>query len=178
MPRLYTEKKHAQALNELREEYDGRLKELQAALVELKEENRRLSAEISLLTAQKQSISDAIIAASEKRKEMQGELNAFIEAQKALAVQAAEKAQALLCDVRAAYPDEADSLRFSAFERRLRALLSPGEESSEEGNADPGAFETDGEGGGLAFSAAEPSETADGEWDLQEVLKALGLSDD
>ena len=73
MSRLYTQRRHEQALGELKAEYDGRLKELQAALAELKEENRSLSAEISLLTAQKQSISDAMIAAGEKRDEMQAQ---------------------------------------------------------------------------------------------------------
>lgn len=124
MSRLYTQRRHEQALGELKAEYDGRLKELQAALAELKEENRSLSAEISLLTAQKQSISDAMIAAGEKREEMQAQLAVFIESEKAIAVQAAEKAQALLEDVRAAYPDEAASRRFSDFERRLKTLLS------------------------------------------------------
>lgn len=104
MPGLYSARRHREELSSLSEEYETRLKELQAALTELKEENRRLSAEISLLRAQKQSISDAIIAAGEKREEMQRELDAFSAAQKALAVQAAEKAQRLLEDVRAAYP--------------------------------------------------------------------------
>ena len=101
MPGLYSARRHREELSSLSEEYETRLKELQAALTELKEENRRLSAEISLLRAQKQSISDAIIAAGEKREEMQRELDAFSAAQKALAVQAAEKAQRLLEDVRA-----------------------------------------------------------------------------
>lgn len=179
MPRLYTEKRHKEALNALKEDYDGRVKELQTALAELKEENRRLSAEIAQLSAQKQSISDALIAAGEKREEMQGELNAFIEAQKSIAVQAAEKAQTLLGDVRAAYPDETASARFSAFERRLRALLSPEaaeSELAEEAEEIPEA-ENDGHAE-LAFSAAEPSERADGSWELKEVLETLGLSDD
>lgn len=86
MSRLYTQRRHEQALGELKAEYDGRLKELQAALAELKEENRSLSAEISLLTAQKQSISDAMIAAGEKREEMQAQLAVFIESEKAIAM--------------------------------------------------------------------------------------------
>ena len=81
MSRLYTQRRHEQALGELKAEYDGRLKELQAALAELKEENRSLSAEISLLSAQKQSISDAMIAAGEKREEMQAQLAVFIESE-------------------------------------------------------------------------------------------------
>ena len=68
MPGLYSARRHREELSSLSEEYETRLKELQAALTELKEENRRLSAEISLLRAQKQSISDAIIAAGEKRE--------------------------------------------------------------------------------------------------------------
>ncbi|MFQ9739173.1 MAG: hypothetical protein ACLR06_16720 [Christensenellaceae bacterium] len=82
MPGLYSARRHREELSSLSEEYETRLKELQAALTELKEENRRLSAEISLLRAQKQSISDAIIAAGEKREEMQRELDAFSAAQK------------------------------------------------------------------------------------------------
>ena len=120
MPGLYSARRHREELSSLSEEYETRLKELQAALTELKEENRRLSAEISLLRAQKQSISDAIIAAGEKREEMQRELDAFSASQKALAVQAAEKAQRLLEDVRAAYPDEETSARFSRTERTER----------------------------------------------------------
>ena len=93
MPGLYSARRHREELSSLSEEYETRLKELQAALTELKEENRRLSAEISLLRAQKQSISDAIIAAGEKREEMQRELDAFSAAQKALAVQARGRAR-------------------------------------------------------------------------------------
>ena len=66
--KLYSARRHEREISALSEEYDGRLKDLQAALAELKEENRRLSAEISVLRAQKQSISDAMIAASEKTR--------------------------------------------------------------------------------------------------------------
>ncbi len=188
MPRLYSEKRHERELAKVREEYDGRLKDLQAALAELKEENRRLAAETALLEAQKASISEAMIAASEKRGEMQREFESFVAAEKALAVQAAEKAQALLEDVRAAYPNETLSARFSAFERRLGelfgakarkdscgegdALFSAGDAETEEALADDPFLHKE-----LAFSAAAPSALADGEWDLKEVLATLGLDD-
>ena len=182
MSRLYTQRRHEQALGELKAEYDGRLKELQAALAELKE-NRSLSAEISLLTAQKQSISDAMIAAGEKREEMQAQLAVFIESEKAIAVQAAEKAQALLEDVRAAYPDEAASRRFSDFERRLKTLLSPpsqgeSEEDEAENSLSEEEFFPRELHSCLAFSASETSEKAGEEWELKEVLETLGLCDD
>ena len=183
MSRLYTQRRHEQALGELKAEYDGRLKELQAALAELKEENRSLSAEISLLSAQKQSISDAMIAAGERREEMQAQLAVFIESEKAIAVQAAEKAQALLEDVRAAYPDEAASRRFSDFERRLKTLLSPpsqgeSEEEEAENSLSEEEFSPRELHSGLAFSASETSEKAGEEWELKEVLETLGLCDD
>jgi hypothetical protein len=179
MPGLYSARRHREELSSLSEEYETRLKELQAALTELKEENRRLSAEISLLRAQKQSISDAIIAAGEKREEMQRELDAFSAAQKALAVQAAEKAQRLLEDVRAAYPDEETSARFSTFEKRLKSLFEDGtdgaEPTFEEPSAEEGSSAVHTE---LTFSSAEPASDAGGDWDLKAVLETLGLSDD
>lgn len=183
MSGLYTQRRHEQALGELKAEYDGRLKELQAALAELKEENRSLSAEISLLTAQKQSISEAMIAAGEKREEMQAQLAIFIQSEKAIAMQAAEKAQALLEDVRAAYPDEAASKRFSDFERRLKTLLSPlpqgdSEENEAENSLPEEEFVPCEIHSGLAFSASEMSEKAGEGWELKEVLETLGLSDD
>jgi hypothetical protein len=182
--KLYSARRHEREISALSEEYDRRLKDLQAALAELKEENRRLSAEISVLRAQKQSISDAMIAASEKREEMQEETEAYFASQRAMALQAAEKAQRLLDDVRASYPDEAVGSRFKAFERRLKALLSPNEEEAAErseildeissGLSSEEASEIHTE---LTFSE-EPSLPADGEWDLKEVLETLGLSDD
>ncbi len=182
--KLYSARRHEREISALSEEYDGRLKDLQAALAELKEENRRLSAEISVLRAQKQYISDAMIAASEKREEMQEETEAYFASQRAMALQAAEKAQRLLDDVRASYPDEAVGSRFKAFERRLKALLSPNEEDAAErseildeissGLSSEEASEIHTE---LTFSE-EPSLPADGEWDLKEVLETLGLSDD
>lgn len=176
MPGLYSARRHREELSSLSEEYETRLKELQAALTELKEENRRLSAEISLLRAQKQSISDAIIAAGEKREEMQRELDAFSASQKALAVQAAEKAQRLLEDVRAAYPDEETSARFSTFEKRLKSLFEDGAEPTfEEPSAEEGSSAVHTE---LTFSSAEPASDAGGGWDLKAVLETLGLSDD
>lgn len=183
MSKLYTQRRHEQEIGEVKAEYDGRLKELQAALSELKEENRSLAAEISLLTAQKQSISDALIAAGEKREEMQAQLAVFIQSEKAIAMQAAEKAQALLEDVRAAYPDEAASGRFLYFERRLKTLLSPPSEEeaveNEAGNSvpeeGPSPFEIYEK---LAVSSAETPEKAGEEWELKEVLETLGLSDD
>ena len=42
MPGLYSARRHREELSSLSEEYETRLKELQAALTELKEENRRL----------------------------------------------------------------------------------------------------------------------------------------
>ena len=78
MPKLYTRRSHERELSALRETYDGRIGELQAALAELKEENRRLSAEVALLSSQKQAVSDAMIAAGEKKKQMEAELGEFV----------------------------------------------------------------------------------------------------
>ena len=131
-----------------------------------------------------ETISDAMIAASEKREEMQEETEAYFASQRAMALQAAEKAQRLLDDVRASYPDEAAGSRFKAFERRLKALLSPNEVDAAErseildeissGLSSEEASEIHTE---LVFSK-EPPLSADGEWDLKEVLETLGLSDD
>ncbi len=178
--KLYSARRHEREISALSEEYGGRLKDLQAALAELKEENRRLSAEVSVLRAQKQSISEAMIAASEKREEMQEETEAYFASQKAMALQAAEKAQRLLDDIRASYPDEAAGSRFKAFERRLNALLFPREEEPSESEEQPLEISSEEESEvhtELAFSK-EPSLPADGEWDLKEVLETLGLSDD
>lgn len=197
MPKLYTRRSHERELSALRETYDGRIGELQAALAELKEENRRLSAEVALLSSQKQAVSDAMIAAGEKKKQMEAELGEFVRSEKAIAVQSAEKARVLLEDVRAAYPDRAGNARFAAFERRLNALLGGETAKSDEmpvrreaalaatgGNDGTGASEAD-------FSAeaeenpapeiagqAEIAAEAGGEWDLKAVLETLGLSDD
>lgn len=197
MPKLYTRRSHERELSALRETYDGRIGELQAALAELKEENRRLSAEVALLSSQKQAVSDAMIAAGEKKKQMEAELGEFVRSEKAIAVQSAEKARVLLEDVRAAYPDRAGNARFAAFERRLNALLGGETAKADEmparretalaetgGNDGTGASEAD-------FSAeaeenpapeiagqAEIAAEAGGEWDLKAVLETLGLSDD
>ena len=44
---LYTRKSHEREMRALREEYEQRLGELRAAVSELKEENRRLSAALA-----------------------------------------------------------------------------------------------------------------------------------
>ena len=196
MPKLYTRRSHERELSALRETYDGRIGELQAALAELKEENRRLSAEVALLSSQKQAVSDAMIAAGEKKKQMEAELGEFVRSEKAIAVQSAEKARALLEDVRAAYPDRAGNARFAAFERRLNALLG-GEAAKKDEmpvRREAALAETggnDGIGAEADFSAeaeenpapeiagqAEIAAEAGGEWDLKAVLETLGLSDD
>ena len=95
-------------------------------------------------------------------------------------LQAAEKAQRLLDDIRASYPDEAAGSRFKAFERRLNALLFPREKEPSESEEQPLEISSEEESEvhtELAFSK-EPSLPADGEWDLKEVLETLGLSDD
>ena len=117
------------------------------------------------------------------QEEMQAQLAVFIESEKAIAVQAAEKAQALLEDVRAAYPDEAASRRFLDFERRLKTLLSPpsqgeSEEDEAENSLSEEEFSPCELHSGLAFSASETSEKAGEEWELKEVLETLGLCDD
>ena len=110
---------------------------------------------------------------------MQRELDAFSAAQKALAVQAAEKAQRLLEDVRAAYPDEETSARFSTFEKRLKSLFEDGtdgaEPTFEEPSAEEGSSAVHTE---LTCASAEPASDAGGGWDLKAVLETLGLSDD
>lgn len=197
MPKLYTRRSHERELSALRETYDGRIGELQAALAELKEENRRLSAEVALLSSQKQAVSDAMIAAGEKKKQMEAELGEFVRSEKAIAVQSAEKARALLEDVRAAYPDRAGNARFAAFERRLNALLGGEAAKADEaparreaafaepdGNGGTGAAEADFSAGAEENPApeiagqAEIAAEAGGEWDLKAVLETLGLSDD
>ena len=169
MPGLYTRKGHERELRALREAYDGKIGELQAALAELKEENRRLSAEVSFLSAQKQAVSEAMIAAGESKKQMEAELGEFVRSEKALAVQAAEKAQALLEEIRAAYPDRAETARFARFERRLDAILS-GREDAE--SAEDAADAVPDCGARKEFNAE------DGEWKLEQVLETLGLADD
>ena len=197
MPKLYTRRSHERELSALRETYDGRIGELQAALAELKEENRRLSAEVALLSSQKQAVSDAMIAAGEKKKQMEAELGEFVRSEKAIAVQSAEKARVLLEDVRAAYPDRAGNARFAAFERRLNALLGGETAKSDEmpvrretafaetgGNDGIGASEADFSAGAEENPAPEIAGQAEiaadtgGEWDLKAVLETLGLSDD
>lgn len=170
MPKLYSVKRHERELSAVRDEYDGRLKELQAAMTELKEENRRLAAELSVSRSQKQAVSEAMIAASEKREEMRRDFDSFVAAQKALVMQAAEKAQALLEDIMKEYPDREKTARFKAFRARLDELLG--------GTAEEASEETEG-----AVSSTLPPDdkritgrvNEEKAWELEEVLNVLGL---
>ncbi len=166
MAGLYTRRSHERELRAQREGYEEKLGELRAAIAELKEENRRLAAEVSLLHSQKDAVSDAMIAAGEAKTRMEAEFGEFVRSEKEIAVQAAEKAQALLEEVRSAYPDEADDERFGAFERRLHALLG------DDGSVSAAIPDMASEG-----AEAPPAETK-GEWALEEVLETLGLSED
>lgn len=181
MPKLYSVKRHERELSAVRDEYDGRLKELQAAMTELKEENRRLAAELSVSRSQKQAVSEAMIAASEKREEMRRDFDSFVAAQKALVMQAAEKAQALLEDIMKEYPDREKTARFKAFRARLDELLggtAEGKEPREIIFSEEASEETE----GSVSSTLPPDDkritgpvSEEKAWELEEVLNVLGL---
>lgn len=178
---LYTRKSHEREMRALREEYEQRLGELRAAVSELKEENRRLSAEVALLSSQKAAVSDAMIAAGEAKNRMEAELGEFVRSEKEIAVQAAQRAQALLEEVRTAYPDRADEARFAAFEEKLDALLGapPVGKDAEDveiacANA-PADADFSAAAGVSDGAAGEAGRGAD--WDLRQVLDTLGLTE-
>lgn len=173
MPKLYSEKRHKAELTEAVRAYDGRLKEMQSAMAEIKEENRRLTAETATLRAEREAVSDAMIAAEKREREIKDKTDAFFASQRAIAVQSAERAKKLLDDV-AGELSASDEGRYSRYQARLNAILNGEEERGAESGADRLSDDLP-EESPSDFPEERDSEGSenDGGWTAEEVLRAL-----
>lgn len=155
---LFTEKDVRKLIARLREESAKELAECRAALAEIKEENRRLRARLSVLEGERDNVSAALIRAVEEGERIERESRSEGESKMREALLLAEKCRLLSDKLSAKYPDEEDCAQFAQFTSALRALLG--------GEEDEPAFNMD--------DVLAPKEPLD----LEKLCKELGLMED
>ena len=127
---LYTKRDVQMLVRRLRDEYDAALKEQKAASVELKAENRALSARVSELEGERGSVSEALVHAVKEGERIKEEGSRAAEnGQKEFAL-LAEKCRLFLAKLMQKYPDEEDTQAFAAFVDSLSGALAEEEEES------------------------------------------------
>ena len=144
MFKMYSAKEVRTLVQRLKEEYDGVLKRQREVTEEIREDNRRLRARLSVLEGQRGEVSEALMRAvaegerikkegSEQAENDRKELRLLAEKCRLLCdrlTALAEKCR-LLCDrLNAKYPDEEDVSDFQAFTHSLLVYL--GEEEQDE----------------------------------------------
>ena len=158
MLKRYKEKEVKALVARLKEEYEGVVRALREEKEELKEENRLLSARLSVLESQRSEVSVALMRAVKEGERIKEESSAEAEGEKKELLLLAEKCRLLSERLLQKYPDEEDVKAFAAFNEELNARL--GGESEESG------FNMDD-----VLSPKEPL-------DLEKLCKDLGLMED
>lgn len=130
MFKRFTDKEVRMLVSRLKEEYEGIVKQQRELTEEVKEENRRLRARLSVLEGQRGDVSSALVHAVAEGERIKKEGMELAENERRELRLLADKCR-ILCDRLAAkYPDEEDCADFQAFTHSLRVYL--GEEAEEE----------------------------------------------
>lgn len=128
--RRFTEEEVRMLVSRLKEEYEGIVRNQRELTEQVKEENRQLSARLSVLEGQRQDVSSALVHAVAEGERIKQESTEIAENERRELHLLADKCR-ILCDRLATkYPDEEDCSDFQAFTRSLRMYL--GEEEQEE----------------------------------------------
>lgn len=115
MFRRYSEKDVRALVHKLKEEYDGVVRQGREAFDELKEENKRLSARLSVLEGEREGVTDALVNAEKAGEEIKKTVEAEAENKSRELLLLAEQCRLLLARLNAKYPDEAEVKDFNAF---------------------------------------------------------------
>lgn len=130
MFKMYSAKEVRTLVQRLKEEYDGVLKRQREVTEEIREDNRRLRARLSVLEGQRGEVSEALMRAVAEGERIKREGSEQAENDRKELRLLAEKCR-LLCDrLNAKYPDEEDVSDFQAFTHSLLVYL--GEEEQDE----------------------------------------------
>lgn len=158
MFKLYTEKDVKTLVTRLREEYEGVVRKQRIASEEIKEENRKLRARLSVLEGERENVSSALLRAEAEGERIRKESSLEAENGRKELCLLSEKCRLLLDRLLAKYPDEEDVKDFRAFYDELKRRI--GEEEEEP------AFDMD-----AVLAPKEPL-------DLGKLCKDLGLMED
>lgn len=127
--RRFTEEEVRMLVARLKEEYEAIVRNQREIMEQVKEENRRLSARLSVLEGQREDVSSALVHAVAEGERIKQEGAEIAENERRELHLLADKCR-LLCDrLSVKYPDEEDCADFQAFTHSLRAYL--GEEEDE-----------------------------------------------
>lgn len=158
MLRLFKEKDVRKLVARLKQEYEAVLLSHKDYVEEVKEENRRLRARLSLLESERESVSGALVHAVAEGERIKSDKAKEAENERRELILLAEKCRMLSDRLTRKYPDEEDVSDFSAFTEALRGKL--GEEDDEP------VFDMD-----AVLSPKEPL-------DLEQLCKDLDLMED
>lgn len=157
MFKLYTEKDVKTLVTRLKEEYEGVVRKQRLVSEEIKEENRKLRARLSVLEGERENVSSALLRAEAEGERIRKESVLEAENERKELCLLSEKCRLLLARLLAKYPDEEDVKDFQAFCNELKRRLGEEEEP---------AFDME-----AVLSPKEPL-------DLGKLCKDLGLMED
>ena len=132
MRKRYKEKDVKALVARLKEEYEETLRSQRVAAEEIKEENRRLRARLSVLESQRGEVSAALMRAVAEGERIKKESTSEAEGEKKELLLLAEKCRILSERLLKKYPDEEDCADFKTFTDALRRHLGEEVEGEEE----------------------------------------------
>lgn len=130
---LYSGKSVRKLVSRLKEEYEGVVRQHQAAAEALKEENSALRARISTLEGERGNVSSALVHATAEGERIKDEMLKTCENERKELKLLAEKCRLLTDRLTQKYPDEEDVSDFAAFLSALKKQLGEEEEEEETG---------------------------------------------
>lgn len=136
MFKFFTEKDVRKLVARLKGEYEEVLRRQKETAEEIKEENRRLRARLSVLEGERGDVSSALVRAVAEGERIKREGAEEAENERKELVLLAEKCR-ILCDrLTKKYPDEEDVADFAAFTQALKEKLGEEEEAESGFNLD------------------------------------------
>ena len=129
MLRRYSAKEVRALVARLKEEYDAVLKRQREITEEIRADNRRLRARLSVLEGQKGEVTEALMRAVQEGERIKKEGSEQAESDRRELRLLADKCRLFLDKLSAKYPDEEDVKDFEAFTHTLLVYL--GEEDEE-----------------------------------------------
>lgn len=131
MLKFYSEKDVRKLVLRIKEEYEAVLTRQRELTERIKEENRTLRAQLSVLEGEREQVSSALVHAVQEGERIVVAGSAEVENRSRELLLLAEKCRLLSDRLLQKYPDEGDCMEFAAFTRVLQARL--GKATEEEG---------------------------------------------
>lgn len=128
MFKIYTADNVKKIVGRMEEEYENALSSLRRRINELTEENRNLSARLSVLERDRDSVADAIITAEKTGREIRSSAEAYAKERRDGIYRLAERCRSLAAALSEKYPDEEDVKNFGSYISKLDEALETGGE--------------------------------------------------